>query len=87
MLRVITHRLTATTAYWSERESKHYDGATAKVLKKQNHRCGYCGLKFVGDERIHLHHINGVHSDWNVKNLVAIHQSCHQFHHMSKSES
>lgn len=73
--------------YWSERESRFYDGTTAKALKKQNHTCGQCGLKFVGDERIHLHHINGKHSDWNAKNLVAIHQSCHQYIHMSKSES
>lgn len=73
--------------YWSERESKHYGGTTAKALKKQNHTCGYCGLKFVGDERIHLHHINGKHNDWNAKNLLAIHQSCHQYHHMSKSGS
>jgi 5-methylcytosine-specific restriction endonuclease McrA len=74
-------------AYWSERESKYYDSTTAKVLKKQNYTCGHCGLKFVGDERIHLHHINGKHSDWNAKNLVAIHESCHEYHHMSKSES
>jgi RNA-directed DNA polymerase len=73
--------------YWSERESKYDDGTTAKALKKQNHTCGNCGLKFVGDERIHLHHINGIHSDGNAKNLVAIHQSCHQYHHMSKSRS
>ncbi len=31
--------------YWSERNSKSYDGTTSKQLQKQNHTCGYCGLK------------------------------------------
>ncbi|MHC5829953.1 MAG: group II intron maturase-specific domain-containing protein, partial [Nostoc sp.] len=39
------------TAYWSERNSKLYDGETSKALKKQNHRCASCGLKFIDDER------------------------------------
>jgi len=33
-------------AYWSERNSKLYDGETSKALKRQNHSCGKCGLKF-----------------------------------------
>jgi RNA-directed DNA polymerase len=73
--------------YWSKRESKHYDGITAKTLLKQTHTCGHCGLKFVDGERIHLHHINGKHEDWHPKNLLAVHQSCHQSIHMSKSQS
>ena len=40
--------------YWSKRNSKLYDGATAKALKKQDHYCGYCGLKFIDPERVHL---------------------------------
>ena len=59
--------------YWSLRNSKFYDGATSKAIKKQNHSCKACGLKFVGEERIHLHHVDGNHSNWEKKNLVAIH--------------
>ncbi len=73
--------------YWSERNSKLYDGATAKTLRKQHHSCGHCGLKFINHERVHLHHIDGNHSNWKDKNLMAIHQSCHQYIHMSKRES
>jgi RNA-directed DNA polymerase len=40
------------TAYWSERNSKLYDGETSFALKKQNHRCAYCGLKFIDEERV-----------------------------------
>lgn len=50
--------------YWSERNSKFYDNATAKALKKQDHKCGKCGLKLLNDERVHLHHTDGNHSNW-----------------------
>jgi RNA-directed DNA polymerase len=74
-------------SYWSERNSKLYDGTTSKALKKQNHSCVSCGLKFVGEERVHLHHVDGNHSNWKRNNLVAIHESCHDYLHMSKSAS
>lgn len=74
-------------SYWSERNSKLYDGTTSKALKKQNHSCASCGLKFVGEERVHLHHVDGNHDNWKQNNLVAIHESCHDYLHMSKSAS
>ena len=70
--------------YWSRRNSKLYDGATAKTLKKQDHSCGYCGLKFVDEENIHLHHVDGNHDNWKASNLLAVHESCHDYIHMSK---
>ena len=73
--------------YWSARNSKLYDNTTSKALKKQNHSCQSCGLKFVGDETIHLHHVDGNHNNWKQNNLVAIHESCHDYHHMSQSAS
>ncbi|MDZ8066713.1 MAG: reverse transcriptase domain-containing protein [Nostoc sp. DedQUE08] len=75
------------TAYWSERKSKLYDGETSKALKKQNHRCASCGLKFIDEERVHLHHIDGNHANWKKNNLEATHESCHDYKHMSKSKS
>lgn len=69
--------------YWSKRNSALYDGSTAKALKRQNHSCGYCGLKFLNEEKVELHHIDGNHNNWKAKNLLAIHSSCHQFSHMS----
>ena len=70
--------------YWSERNSKFYDGTTAKQLKKQNHTCGHCGLKLTSEEKVHLHHIDGNHDNWKPNNLIAIHESCHDYIHMSK---
>ncbi|MBN3990023.1 MAG: reverse transcriptase N-terminal domain-containing protein [Nostoc sp. NMS2] len=75
------------TAYWSERNSKLYNGETSKALKKQNHKCASCGLKFIDEERVHLHHIDGNHANWKKNNLEAIHESCHDYKHMSKSAS
>jgi hypothetical protein len=70
--------------YWSERNSKLYTDNTSKALKRQNHSCDSCGLKFIGEDKVHLNHIDGNHKNWKTKNLVAIHRSCHQYSHMSK---
>ncbi|MEH2131949.1 MAG: reverse transcriptase domain-containing protein [Nostoc sp.] len=75
------------TAYWSERKSKLYDGETSIALKKQSHRCASCGLKFTDEEKVQLHHIDGNHANWKKNNLEAIHESCHDYKHMSKSAS
>ncbi|MGK7899529.1 MAG: group II intron reverse transcriptase/maturase [Xenococcus sp. (in: cyanobacteria)] len=72
-------------AYWSKRNSKLYDNYTSFALKRQNHSCSACGLKFTSEERIHLHHVDGNHDNWRWDNLVAIHESCHDYQHMSKS--
>ena len=69
--------------YWAKRNSVLYEGTTAKTLRKQNHSCGYCGLKFLDQEKIELHHVDGNHNNWETKNLLAIHRSCHHYKHMS----
>lgn len=71
--------------YWSQRNSKDYDNLTAKKLHKQKHICGCCGMKFLPGEDVHLHHKDGNHNNWENKNLVAIHRSCHQYIHMKQS--
>ena len=74
-------------SYWSKRNSKLYDGKTSKALHRQNHSCASCGLKLTSEERVHLHHIDGNQGNWKMDNLVAIHESCHDYLHMSKCES
>jgi RNA-directed DNA polymerase len=74
-------------AYGRERNSKLYNGETSKALKRQNHKCGKCGLKMLGDEKVHLHHVDGNHSNSKINNLLAVHESCHDYIHMSKSAS
>ncbi|NEO35467.1 MAG: RNA-dependent DNA polymerase [Moorea sp. SIOASIH] len=72
--------------YWSKRNSALYDNHTSKAMTKQNHSCGYCGMKFIDEERVHLHHIDENHNNWKRDNLMAVHQSCHQQIHWSKSK-
>ena len=72
--------------YWSKRNSALYDGIKAKTLRKQNHSCAFCGLNFIDDEVVELHHKDGHHHNWKRENLEALHRSCHQYQHMSKSE-
>lgn len=74
------------TVYWSKRNSLLYDGYTAKALKRQNHTCAICGMSFIDEEQVHLHHMDGNHDNWKKSNLIAVHQSCHQYHHMSKPD-
>jgi len=73
--------------YWSERNSKLYDGITSKVLKRQNHSCAKCGYKTTSEERVHLHHKDGNHRNWKFNNLEALHESCHDYVHMSKGSA
>lgn len=72
--------------YWSQRNSKLYNGDSERTLKRQNHSCAACGLKFLGDQRMHLHHKDGNHNNWKWDNLVALHESCHDYVHMSKPQ-
>jgi RNA-directed DNA polymerase len=71
-------------SYWSKRNNKLYDGSTSKAIKKQNRKCVACGLTFIGEEKIHLHHLDENHDNWDKKNLVAIHESCHDYIHMDR---
>ena len=73
--------------YWSERNSKLYDGITSKVLKGQNHSCAKCGYKTTSEERVHLHHKDENHHNWKLNNLEVLHESCHDYLHMSKRHS
>lgn len=70
--------------YWSKRNSKLYDGETSKTLKRQNHSCVACKLKLTGNEKVNLHHVDGNHNNWSHDNLVAIHESCHDYLHMKQ---
>jgi 5-methylcytosine-specific restriction endonuclease McrA len=73
--------------YWSKRNSKLYDDNTSRAIKRQNHKCGHCGLKMLSDDKVHLHQHDGNYQNWKTKNLLAIHGSCHDYIHISKRES
>jgi RNA-directed DNA polymerase len=65
-------------AYWSKRENANYDGITARLLRKQNHKCAQCNLSFYSGDIAELHHIDGNHENWKPVNLEVLHRECHQ---------
>ena len=72
--------------YWSKRNSALYDGTTSKMLKKQKHTCGYCGHLLTEEEQVQLHHRDGDHNNWKINNLMVVHESCHDYIHMSNTD-
>jgi 5-methylcytosine-specific restriction endonuclease McrA len=54
------------------------------ILPLDPTKCIACGLTFIGEEKVHLHHVDGNHDNWDKKNLVAIHESCHDYIHMDR---
>jgi group II intron reverse transcriptase/maturase len=64
--------------YWSKRQDLRYDTLSFKVAKRQQYKCGRCGLYFQSKERIEPHHIDGNPQNNQYKNLLAVHRFCHQ---------
>ncbi len=66
-------------AYWVGRNSELYEGPTAKAIKRQKGKCTHCNRLFMEiDGPVELHHKDGDHNNWDMKNLVALHRECHQ---------
>ncbi|OZH54716.1 HNH endonuclease, partial [Hydrocoleum sp. CS-953] len=45
---------------------------------------GHCGHYLDNKEKVELHHIDGNHDNWKPNNLLAVHESCHDYIHMGK---
>lgn len=67
------------TIFWSKRNSRFYTGPLATALRKQDYRCNSCGLRFLVEDWIELHHKNGINNDFKTSNVEALHRSCHQY--------
>lgn len=68
--------------YWAMRNSKEYDKLKGRIIKDQRHSCNECGLLFMGEQKVHLHHKDRNKSNNSIRNLSAVHQSCHNYIHM-----
>jgi len=66
-------------SYWSRRNSRFYTGPLSTALRKQDYRCNSCGLRFMAEDWIELHHKNGINNDFKTSNVEALHRSCHQY--------
>ncbi|MFZ6030413.1 MAG: group II intron maturase-specific domain-containing protein [Chloroflexota bacterium] len=73
-------------AYWIQRLGRgpSKSNRVITLLKRQKHRCSHCGLHFMSDDPIEIHHQNGNHRDHTITNLVLIHGHCHDFVHRAR---
>ena len=65
--------------YWSKRKGE-YPGLSKKVtitIKKQKGKCAECGLSFLPDNLVEIHHKDGNYRDNRLENLTAVHLHCH----------
>lgn len=79
--------------YWEKRSSKRNQSEANRlnrtqqnVAKRQGYKCPVCGESLFNDEPLHLHHIiprcKGGKDE--VRNLIWLHQYCHQKTHYQK---
>jgi len=76
--------------YWATRRG-NYPGIPHRVailLCGQHGRCGHCGLVFLPEAFLEVHHRNQQRGDNSYRNLVAVHRHCHdQLHGGRRDQS
>jgi hypothetical protein len=55
------------------------------LLKRQESRCMLCGLRFITEDRLEVHHRNGDHHDNAPANLVLLHVPYHDEVHRTNA--
>lgn len=74
--------------YWATRRGT-YPGvqpSLARRLKHQQGRCQACGLVFMPETLVELHHLDGNHKNHKFDNLSAVHRHCHDQIHGGQHE-
>jgi RNA-directed DNA polymerase len=69
--------------YWSSRVGKHplLPDKLSRLIKVQSGKCSHCGLSFIGNEIMELHHLDGNHKNNKPENLMLVHGHCHDHIH------
>jgi RNA-directed DNA polymerase len=72
--------------YWIDRLGRDPSkpNRVITLLKKQASRCLLCGLRFMSEDHIEVHHQNGNHNDNTPANLALLHGHCHDEVHRTK---
>jgi RNA-directed DNA polymerase len=75
-------------SYWAMRRGM-YPGmppSLARRLKHQQGRCQACGLVFMPETLVELHHLDGNHKNHKFDNISAVHRHCHDQIHGGQHE-
>jgi RNA-directed DNA polymerase len=65
--------------YWSSRLGKDptQPPKVTQALKRQSGKCSYCGLRFLTEDVLEIHHQDGNHRNNTKDNLALLHGHCH----------
>ncbi|HEC33641.1 MAG TPA: group II intron reverse transcriptase/maturase [Chloroflexi bacterium] len=69
--------------YWSARLGREPTKSrrVTRLLRRQRGRCAYCGLRFVAEDVLEVHHHDGNHTNNAFDNLRLLHGHCHDVVH------
>jgi len=69
--------------YWGQRlrNSPTTTGRKSHLLKQQDNRCDYCGLRFMADDVLEVHHRDRNRTNNVYSNLALVHGHCHDLIH------
>jgi len=73
--------------YWGTR-LRNYPGLPpfkANLLKRQDGKCAYCGLHFLSEDAMEVHHQDGNHLHSGRQNLRLLHRYCHDQVHATQT--
>jgi len=72
--------------YWIDRLGRDPSkpNRVIALLKRQASRCILCGLRFMTEDLLEVHHRNGNHHDNTPANLVLLHGHCHDEVHRTR---
>ena len=61
--------------YWGQRlrNSPTTTGRKSRLLKQQDNRCNYCGLRFMADDILEVHHCDRNRTNNAYDNLALVH--------------
>ena len=69
--------------YWSARLGREptKPRRVTRLLRRRRGRCAYCGLCFVAEDVLEVHHHDGNHTNNAFDNLRLLHGHCHDVVH------
>ena len=74
--------------YWEARSGRDptKPKRVIRLLKQQHGRCARCGLCFMADDVMEVHHADGNHNNNCPANLVLLRAHCHDIVHGKRYE-
>jgi len=71
--------------YWATRLGRHptKPRRVTGLVKRQRGKCGHCGVHFMAEDVMEIHHVDGNHYNNRRDNVILLHGHCHDLAHRS----